>query len=119
MSAFDQRGWNVSGGNIYNIARDLNMSQNPTNDELVAALKRLQEEIGKVQDLPADEADDVKSNVDAAVKAVDKAEPNKNRAAEKLAAAKEILDKLGAAVPSALALGSLIGQALKGLGVGG
>jgi hypothetical protein len=111
MSTFDQRGWNVAG-NVYNIAGDLNMSANPDKSELLAALRQLQGEIAKAQDLPPDEGDDLKTNLDQAIKAVERPQPNKDRAVEKLSTMKKVIDGLKENVGSALALGNLIGQAL-------
>jgi len=112
MSTFDQRGWNISGGNVYNIAGDLNIGTSPSKDELLAALRQLQGELAKAQDLPTDEGDDLKANLDQAIKSVDRAQPNKDRAVEKLSTMKNILEGLKDNVGSALALGNLIGQAL-------
>jgi hypothetical protein len=112
MSTFDQRGWNISGGNVYNIAGDLNIGANPSKDELLAALRQLQGELAKAQDLPPDEGDDLKANLDQAIRSVDRSQPNKDRAVEKLSTMKNILEGLKENVGSALALGNLIGQAL-------
>jgi hypothetical protein len=114
MSAFDQRGWNVAG-NVYNIAGDLNMSATPDKSELLAALRQVRDELDKAKDLPPDEADDLKSNLDAAARALDRPQPNKDRAVEKLTAMQAILEKLKDNIGSALALGQLIGQALDAL----
>lgn len=115
-STFNQQDWQVQG-DVYNIARDLNIGANPNKNDLLKALRQLQHEVAKAEDLPTNEADDVKTNVEAAMKAVDKAEPDTHRAAKKLGDAKQILDGFGQAIPSALALGKLIGQALTAVGV--
>jgi hypothetical protein len=110
MSTFDQRGWNVSGGNIYNIAGDMNMSANPSKDEFLAALRQLRAEFDKAQDLPADKAEEMKEDLDSAIKAVDKPQPNKDRAVERLTTIQKVLDGFKGSAESALALGKLIGQ---------
>jgi hypothetical protein len=99
-------------GNVYNIAGDLNIGANPSKDELLAALRQLQGELAKAQDLPTDEGDDLKANLDQAINSVDRSQPNKDRAVEKLSTMKNILEGLKDNVGSALALGNLIGQAL-------
>lgn len=110
-SIFNQPNWKVEG-NVYNIARDLNMSAQPDKNELLAALRQLQGELSKAEDLPADQADDLKDNLDAAIKAVDRPQPNKDRTVEKLTTMQKILDGLKGNIGSALALGNLIGQVL-------
>ena len=111
-TTFNQPNWNVQG-DVYNIARDLNISSTPDHAELLAALRRLQAELDKAQDLPPDEADDLKSNLDSAIKAVDRPQPNKDRTVEKLSTMQKILDGLKGNIGSALALGHLIGQVLQ------
>jgi hypothetical protein len=110
-NVFNQPNWKVEG-NVYNIAHDLNIGANPSKDELLAALRQLQGELTKAQDLPSDEGDDLKANLDQAIKSVDRSQPNKERAVEKLSTMKNILEGLKDNVGSALALGNLIGQAL-------
>src|SRR5262249_49565377 len=51
---------------VYNIAGDLNMSANPSKDEFLTALRQLKDELAKAKDLPADEASDLKGNLDDA-----------------------------------------------------
>src|SRR5215212_1323437 len=92
-STFNQPNWQVAG-NVYNIAGDLNMGANPGKDEFLAALRQFKTEIDKAQDLPPDEADDLKSNLDAATRAIDRPQPNKDRAIEKLSSMQTILEKL-------------------------
>jgi len=111
MSAFDQRGWNVAG-NVYNIAGDLNISANSSKDEFLTALRQFKSELDKAQDLPADKADDLKEDVDSAIKAIDKPNPNKERAVERLTTIQKVLDGLKGSATSALALGKLVGQML-------
>ena len=94
-STFNQPNWKVEG-NVYNIAGDLNMGTNPGKDEFLAALRQFKIEIDTAQDLPPDEADDLKSNLDAATKAIDRPQPNKDRAIEKLSTMQTILEKLKA-----------------------
>jgi hypothetical protein len=117
-SAFNQPNWTVQG-NVYNIAGDMNMSANPSKDEFLAALRQFKGEIDKAKDLPANRADEMKEDVDSAIKAIDKPQPNKERAVERLTTIQKILDGLKGSVGSALALGNLIGQviqAAQGLG---
>jgi hypothetical protein len=109
-SAFIQHGWNVQG-NVYNMAGNLNMSANPSKDEFIAALQQLKDELAKAKDLPADEASDLKGNLDDAIEAAERPQPNKERTLKKLTAMKEIVDGLKDNAGSALALGHLIGQA--------
>jgi hypothetical protein len=111
-SVFDQRGWNVSG-NVYNIAGDLNMGANPSKGEFLAALRQLKDELAKAKDLPADEASDLKDNLDDAIEAAERPQPNKERTVKKLTAMKEIVNGLKDNVSSALALGHLIGQVVQ------
>ena len=108
-SVFNQPNWNVAG-NVYNIARDMNVSASSSKDEFLAALRQFKSEIDKAQDLPADKADEMKEDVDTAIKAIDKPQPNKERAVERLTTIQKVLDGLKANVGSALALGNLIGQ---------
>ena len=110
-NTFNQPNWNVAG-NVYNIAGDLNIGANPSKDEFLAALRQFKSEIDKAQDLPADKADELKEDVDTAIKAIDKPQPNKERAVERLTTIQKVLDGLKANVGSALALGNLIGQVL-------
>jgi len=72
------------------------MGASPGKDEFLAALRQFKTEIDKAQDLPPDEADDLKSNLDAATKAIDRPQPNKDRAIEKLSTMQTILEKLKA-----------------------
>lgn len=110
-NTFNQPNWQVAG-NVYNIAGNLNIGANPGKDEFLAALRQFKTEIDKAQDLPLDEADDLKSNLDAATRAIDRPQPNKERAIEKLSTMQAILEKLKGSAESALALGKLIGQVL-------
>ena len=111
-NVFNQPGWNVQG-NVYNIAGDLNMSANPSKDEFLAALRQLKDELAKAKDLPTDEASDLKGNLDAAIEAIERPQPNKERAVKKLTAIKEIIDGLKDNFGSALALGHLVGQVVQ------
>src|SRR5207253_9391453 len=108
-NTFNQPGWTVQG-NVYNIAGDMNMGANPGKDEFLAALRQFKSEIDKAQDLPADKADEMKDDVDTAIKAIDKPQPNKERAVERLTTIQKVLDGLQGSVGSALAFGNLIGQ---------
>jgi hypothetical protein len=110
-NTFNQPNWNVAG-NVYNIARDMNVSASSSKDEFLAALRQFKSEIDKAQDLPADKADEMKEDVDTAIKAIDKPQPNKERAVERLTTIQKVLDGLKGNVGSALALGNLIGQVL-------
>ena len=110
-NTFNQPDWKVQG-NVYNIAGDMNIGANPGKDEFLAALRQFKSELDKAQDLPPDEADDLKSNLDAATKAIERPQPNKERAIEKLSTMQTILEKLKGSAESALALGKLIGQVL-------
>jgi hypothetical protein len=105
---------NAVGGrhNTISISGSLNVGVSPSKDELLTALRQLCAEMDKAQDLPADEADDLKTNADAAIKAIDRSEPNKDRTIEKLTAMQKILDGLKGSVGSALALGNLVGEVL-------
>jgi hypothetical protein len=111
-NVFNQPGWNVQG-NVYNIAGDLNMSANPSKDEFLAALRQLKDELAKATDLPPDDASDLKDNLDDAIEAAERPQPNKDRTVKKLTAMKGILDGLKDSFGSALALGHLIGQVVK------
>jgi hypothetical protein len=108
-NTFNQPGWTVQG-NVYNISGDLNRGAKPGKDEFLAALRQFKSEIDKAQDLPADKADEMKDDVDTAIKAIDKPQPNKERAVERLTTIQKVLDGLKGNVGSALALGNLIGQ---------
>jgi hypothetical protein len=110
-NTFNQPNWNVAG-NVYNIAGDLNIGANPSKGEFLAALRQFKSEIDRAQDLPADKADELKEDVDTAIKAIDKPQPNKERAVERLTTIQKVLDGLKGSVGSALALGNLIGQVL-------
>ena len=111
---FNQPGWNVAG-NVYNIAGDLNMGANPSKDEFLAALRQFKQEVDKARDLPANQAEEIQEDVDSAIKALDKPQPNKARAGERLENVKKLLGTMVEATPSALALGKLIGDALGSL----
>jgi hypothetical protein len=108
-NTFNQPNWKVEG-NVYNIAGDMNVSANSSKDEFLAALRQFKSEIDKAKDLPADRADEMKDDVDSAIKAIDKPQPNKERAVERLTAIQKVIDGLKGNVGSALALGKLIGQ---------
>ena len=108
-NTFNQPDWKVQG-NVYNIAGDMNVSASSNKDEFLAALRQFKSEIDKAQDLPADKADEMKDDVDTAIKAIDKPQPNKERAVERLTTIQKVLDGLKGNVGSALALGNLIGQ---------
>ena len=110
-NTFDQPGWTVQG-NVYNIAGDMNVSASSSKDEFLAALRQFKSEIDKARDLPADKADELKEDVDSAIKAIDKPQPNKERAVERLTTIQKVLDGLKGSAESALALGKLIGQVL-------
>lgn len=99
-------------GNVYNIVGDLNIGAGSGKDELLAALKQLRAEFDKAQDLPPDKADEMKEDLDSTMKAVDKPQPNKERAVERLTTIQKVLDGLKDNVGSALALGKLVGQVL-------
>jgi hypothetical protein len=100
-------------GNVYTIAGDLNISPKPSKDEFLMALRQLKNELAKAKDLPLDEASDLKDNLDDAIEATERPQPNKQRAIKKLTAMKDILDGLKDNVGSALALGHLIGQVVQ------
>jgi hypothetical protein len=110
-NVFNQPNWKVEG-NVYNIAGDMNVSATSSKDEFLAALRQFKSEIDKAQDLPADQADEMKDDVDSAIKAIDKPQPNKARAADRLTNIQKVLDGLKGSAESALALGKLIGQVL-------
>jgi len=110
-NAFNQPNWNVEG-NVYNIAGDLNVGANPSKDEFLGALRQFKSEIDKAKDLPSDQADELKDDVDSAIKAIDRPQPNKERAVERLTTIQKVLDGLKGNVGSALALGKLIGDVL-------
>ncbi len=110
VSAFNQPNWNVQ--NVYNIAGDLHISSNPSKDELLTALRQLRAEFDKARDLPADKADEMKEDLDSAIKAVDKPQPNKERAVERLTTIQKVLESLKGSGESALALGALIGKVI-------
>lgn len=118
-SIFNQPGWKVAG-NVYNIAGSLSLGANPGKGEFLAALRQFKAELDKAKDLPPDTADEIHEDVDSAIKALDKPRPNTARAGERLENVKQILEAALSAAPSALALGTLIGQALAKLpGIGG
>lgn len=98
--------------NTVSISGGLNIGASPSKDALLAALQQLRAELGKATDLPSDQADDLKDNADAAIKAVDRDEPNTDRTVEKLTTMQKILDGLKGSVGSALALGKLVGEVL-------
>ena len=104
----------IGGDNIVHgdISDSLNVSQTSNRQEFLAALRQLQDELDKATDLPPDEADDLKTDLDAAVKAIDREKPNKERVVEKLTRMQKILDGLKGTVSSALAIGKLVGQVL-------
>jgi hypothetical protein len=117
---------NVAGSTVggknnrVSISGGLNIGPSPSKDELIAALRQLRAELDKAHDLPADKADDLKDHADAAIKAVDRDKPNKDRTLEKLTTMQKILDGLKGSVGSALALGKLVGEVIlvaKGLGM--
>jgi hypothetical protein len=58
----------------------------------------------------AHQADELKEDVDSAIKAIDKPQPNKARAVEWLTTIQKVLEGLKGSAESALALGKLIGQ---------
>jgi hypothetical protein len=93
----------------------LNIGAQPSKDDLLTALRQLQGELVKAQDLPPDEGDDLRINLDQAIKAVDRPQPSKERVEEKLSTMQKILNGLKDNVASALALGNLVGQALGAL----
>ena len=111
---FNQPDWKVAG-NVYNIAGDLNIGANPSKDEFLAALRQFKQEVDKARDLPTNQADEIQEDVDSAIKALDKPQPNKARAGERLENVKKLLGTMVEATPSALALGKLIGDALGSL----
>lgn len=113
-NVFNQPNWNVQG-NVYNIAHDLNIGANPSKDTFLAALRQFKSELDKARDLPNEQAEEMQEDVDSAIKALDKPQPNTARAGERLENVKKMLDTMKDAVPSALALGKLIGMALAGL----
>ncbi len=110
-NTFNQPNWQVTG-NVYNIAGDMHVSASSSKDEFLVALRQFKSEIDKAQDLPTDQADELKEDVDTAIKAIDKPQPNKARAVERLTTIQKVLDGLKDNVGSALALGNLIGQVL-------
>src|SRR5262249_32920682 len=79
---------------VYNIAGDLNVSANASKDEFLTALRQLKDELAKAKDLPADEASDLKGNLDDAIEAAERPQPNKERTVKKLTAMQEILNGL-------------------------
>jgi hypothetical protein len=100
----------------YHIARDLNIGASPDKHAFLNGLRLLQVEIEKAADLPEDKAGDLKDDLQSAIKAVDRPQPDKKRAADKLKSMQDILDGLKGNVSSALALSRLIDEALRGLG---
>jgi hypothetical protein len=110
-NTFNQPNWKVEG-NVYNIAGNMNVSASSSKDEFLAGLRQFKSEIDKAQDLPADKADELKEDVDSAIKAIDKPQPNKARAVDRLTNIQKVIDGLKDNVGSALALGKLIGQVL-------
>jgi hypothetical protein len=102
--------------NQTSIANTLHIGANPDKAALLAGLRLLQAEIEKAHDLPEDKAGDLKDDLQSAIKAVDRPQPDKKRAADKLNSMQEIIDGLKGNVSSALVLGNLIAEALRGLG---
>ena len=110
-NVFNQPNWKVEG-NVYQAGGDINIGATPTKDELITALRQLQQKV-EAAELPSnDDTDELKSNVELAVKSADRSEPNKERIVEKLSTAQKVIDKLKESVPSALALGVEIGKVL-------
>jgi hypothetical protein len=103
---------NTMSGNVYHISNSPDVPHAPTRGDLRAALHQLREEIGKARDLPEDEADDITADLEAAVKALDREQPNKDRTIDKLSSIQKVLDSLKGNVGSALALGKLVGEIL-------
>lgn len=99
-------------GNRIAISGSLHIGMTPDKNELLTALYQLRAEINKATDLPSDQADDLKADLEAAIKAVDREKPNKDRTVEKLTSMQKILDGLKGSVSSALALGKLVGEVL-------
>lgn len=99
-------------GNTVTISGVLSIGTSPNRNELLVALHQLRAEIDKSTDLPADQADDIKADAEAAIKAVGRDKPNKERTIEKLTNMQKILDGLKGSVGSALALGELVGKVL-------
>lgn len=112
-NVFNQQGWNVSGGTINNIAGDFNMSANPSKDDFLNALRQFKIELDKAKDLPESKVEELNEDVDSAIKAIDKPQPNKERAVERLTTIQKVLEGLAGAGGSALALGHLIGQVIQ------
>ena len=102
-NVFNQPNWKVEG-NVYQAGGDINIGATPTKDELITALRQLQQKV-EAAELPSnDDTDELKS--------ADRSEPNKERIVEKLSTAQKVIDKLKESVPSALALGVEIGKVL-------
>jgi len=109
-----------STSSVYSIAGSLNIGASPGKDEFLAALRQFKAELAKASDLPADKADEIGEDVDSAIKALDRPQPNVARAGERLENVRAMLETTLSALPSALALGTLIGQVLAKLpGLGG
>jgi hypothetical protein len=101
---------NIVSGNTFNVSDSLNVSTAPSRNEMISALQQLKAELDKAEDLPPDETEDLKTNLDAAVKAIDRPEPNKTRLVDKLTTMQKILDSLKNSFTSAIALGKLVSQ---------
>lgn len=101
----------LSNVNI-SIKETLGLDQESSCGDLLTALNEFQSELDKVKDLPSDEMDDIRTNLNASIKAVNQSEPNKQRALDKLKGIQEILDSLKGTAASAIALSKLIGEVL-------
>lgn len=97
-------------GNTISITESFNLTEKSGRNDLLSALKQFQVELDKTKDIPPDSLDDIKANLDATIKAVDRPEPNKPRAIEKLEGIQKILDSLKGSAVSAIALGKLVGE---------
>lgn len=113
-TTFHQPGWNVRG-DVYNIAGSLNLGAYPARSDMLAALRQLTIEVAKAADLPAAHRDDIGEDIDSAVKALERAEPNRERAVQRLQSAKQTLNTLHGVAPSVQPLGKLIDEALAAL----
>ena len=99
-------------GNESNICNSFNLSETSDHKDFVSALQQLKNELSKAHELPEDDSEDLKSNIDAAIKASENTPPKKGRIIEKLSAMQKILDSLKNSVSSAVSLGKLVSEVL-------
>jgi hypothetical protein len=91
--AFSQPNWQVQG-DVYNTAGDLILSKESSRGDFVKALEDLKAEIGKLNDLPAGQREEIHGDLNAAIQEAKSEAPSKPTLVNRLNTVKAALESM-------------------------